>query len=125
MHCFGGCSQDDVIEALRAMLLWNEKSEPRAIESKYDTVEAIALCRAYEEDRKHGIQPTTKERNRYRQTKGILCSPYTIDDVAEMHFWCLVYRANVRSGALPTAEESEKFMRYQAIVVERGVPCEW
>jgi len=46
---------------------------------------------------------------------------FTVDELQEMHDYCLVYRDLVRGGGIPTEEQSEYFMSYQQVCYAEGV----
>ena len=68
---------------------------------------------------------STKHQRLYRQYQRTLYSPFTAAEVAEMHFYCLIYSAAVRRGERPTAAESRTFRTYSRVVYENGAPYAW
>jgi hypothetical protein len=126
-HCFAGCSQAEVISALRSRGLWPEahkKSRPVADMAAHKLM-LKARVRAYEQDRRRGIPPTTKERRCYQRASGMLASPFTGGELVEMHLWCLLYKVDRHYGRPSTRNDDLQFMTFSRVVYEKGVPLEW
>jgi CHC2 zinc finger len=124
LHCFSGCSQREVIDALRQRGLWPEKKKRRTakIHSLIDKVEMRAFIGAHEYNLKKGIPTTTKHQQLYSQYQRILYAPFTPGEVAEMDLFCRLYQSDVKAGRTPTLEEDRRFMAFSRAVCAMGVP---
>jgi|GEM_PF-6427223 len=125
-YCFGGCSQTDVIDALRTRGLWPEERKTADVKTLVDRNELLACCLAHEFNLKRGTATSTKHQRLYRQYQRVLCSPFTPDEIAEMHLFCLLYQSDVRGGGTPTAGDDSTFMDYQrAVHLTEYAPDAW
>lgn len=124
-YCFAGCSQGEVIDALRSLGLWPEEREPAKVETLVDREEMQAFCQAHENMLRRIIPTTSKARRLYRQYQRVLYSPFTPGEVIEMHLFCLLYKADVRAEKPTTTDDDAKFMAYQKVVYNKGVPYAW
>lgn len=124
-YCFAGCSQGEVIEALRSRGLWPEEKKSADVKTLIDRTEMLSFCLAHEYNLKRNIPTSTKHQRLYSQYQRVLCSPFTPEEVAEMKLYCLTYSDNVKAGYTPTTEEDELFMLYQRATLDRGMPYEY
>lgn len=126
LYCFAGCSQGEVIEALRQRGLWPEPAQPAEVHSLIDREEMLAFCLAHEAMLKRDMLTSTAHKRLYQQYQRVLCKPFTPGEIAEMHLYCLCYQADVRAGKKTTPQDDETFMLYQQIVYKVGViPYAW
>lgn len=124
-RCWAGCSQDDVLRVLKARHLWPEEKKPAQVRNLKSKAEISAFIDAHENNLKSGIPTTTKAQQTYRQYQRIKYAPFTADEVFEMHAFCLCYRADIRKGLKPSADDDAKFREYSRTVYRLGVPYEW
>lgn len=126
LYCFAGCSQGEVIEALRGLGLWPEQRRTADIETLIDRQEMLAFCLAHESMLKRDIPTSTAHKRLYQQYQRVLCKPFTPGEITEMHLYCLCYRADLRAGKTPTSDASETFRLYSQIIYSVGViPYAW
>ncbi len=125
LHCWSGCTQGEVIEALQQRGLWPKQRANVHRASFPSKKEMRAYSYAYEADRARGIPASTKERNRYRRYQNLLCKPFSPAEVAELDAFCRIYSATVRHGEKPTAAEDKTFCAYSKALLSLEVPCEW
>ncbi len=124
-YCFAGCSQSDVIAALRNRGLWPEERKNGEVETLFDRQELLASCLAHECNLKRGIPTSTKHQRLYSQYQRILCNPFTPAEIAEMNLFCLLYQSAVRCHTT-TPDDDETFTDYQQIVyATEYVPYVW
>lgn len=124
VHCFTGCSQQEVITALQAMGLWPKHERKRAPVVHLATRRDLyAECRALEHAISRGTA-STEQCNQYRSAIRRLCAPHSPDDVLLMHHWCLQFQALVKRGERPTQAEERDFLRFSRVVQRCGVPYE-
>ena len=126
LYCFAGCSQGEVIEALRQRGLWPGPAQPAEVHSLIDREDMLAFCLAHESMLKRDIPTSTSHQRLYRQYQRVLCKPFTPGEIAEMHLYCLCYSADVKAGKTPSPEECETFRLYSRVVYSVGViPYAW
>lgn len=126
LYCFAGCSQGEVIEALRQRGLWPEPAQPAEVHSLIDREEMLAFCLAHEAMLKRDMLTSTAHKRLYQQYQRVLCKPFTPGEIAEMHLYCLCYSADVKAGKTPSPEECETFRLYSRVVYSVGViPYAW
>ena len=46
---------------------------------------------------------------------------FSLEELAELHFFCLKFRALVRAGGTPTPEQEQRFHQFSAITYASGV----
>ncbi len=128
INCFAGCTFGDITSVLIPRGLWPEpkkEAPPSNVHTLTDKTDMQCFCWGHEKYLKLGIPTTTTDRSLYRQYKRVLYSPFTPGEVVEMHMFCLTYSADVKRGETPTPEEDSKFMTFQKVTYEKGVPYAW
>jgi hypothetical protein len=83
-----------------------------------------SFCAAHEYNLRKSIPTCMKAQGLYRQYQRVLCTPFTPGEIIEMHLYCLLYRADIRKGKPTAPEDDNKFLAFQRVVYEKGVPYE-
>lgn len=125
VKCWAGCSQSDVLEALRNMNLWPRKREPSQIIPLVDMDNMRRLILAHQENLRLGIPVSISAEKQYHWNQSIWFQPYSAAEVAEMQLYCLCYSADVRKGMTPGPDADELFLLYSRVVDRLGVPLAW
>ncbi len=122
VHCWAGCSQSEVINALQQRGLWPKKKHTANVQPLVTLPEMRALMGAVEYNLKRNIPNTTKHMQLYRHYLRAVYSPFSVGEMIEMHLFCLAFKHDVRAGIPVTEVDEKKFMSFSKIIDKKGLP---
>lgn len=121
--CWSGCTQSDVIEALRQRGLWPKPQDHKAVVTTLlDKRTLLAFVRAHENSLRRNIPTSTAAQQTYRRYQRLLYSPFSAEVVAAMHLYVEVYAADVQRGVKPSDDEDRRFRKFLPLTYAHRCP---